>query len=105
MLDTIFIMLLVIAVIFMVFTVEWRSISFGILDVIIWFILSAAVFVIEIPYAAVLSDDTVISGSYNVGESMYYLSPLFFVIGFIMFLYLIIVLALPGLSGKMNKMM
>lgn len=104
MLESMFYALLGCAVLFMILMIKWKSISMGILSVVIWFILAAGVLNLQKSYVAVLSDDSIVSGIMDV-QVMYILSPLFMVIGIVVFLFLLTYLVLPSLSGRINKMM
>lgn len=104
MMHLMFFMLFGCAILFFILMVKWQSLSLGILDVILWWILSAAVFTIEIPYVAILSDDSIVTGMHSV-QSLYLLSPLFIAIGIITLLYWLTNIVLPGLQGRKSRMM
>ena len=91
------------AILFLLLMVYWKSISLGLLDVVLWWVLSVSVFFIEIPYVAITSDDTVITGFHTV-ESLYILSPLFVAIGVIALIYWLVNIVFPTLSGKAKMM-
>ena len=104
MLESVFIVLLFAAIIFMILVFKWESLSIGILDVILWFILSAGVHSIEIPYQYITSGDVVGTGVQEI-QSLYPLSLLFIGIGIIVFLYWLTGIALPMLQQKFGRMM
>jgi len=104
MLQTMFLALLVGAVLFMLLTILWDSLSLGILDIMLWFILSSSVHSIEVPYVAIQSDNTVIEGV-QVIESLHPLSLLFIGIGIIMFLYWLTSIVMPMLQQRYSHMM
>jgi hypothetical protein len=104
MLHSIFLALLIGAVLFFILTVKWQSLSLGVLDIVLWFILSASVFTIELPYVAMQADNTIVEGVQTI-ESLHILSPLFMVIGIIVLIYWLTSIVFPMLSGKLNKMM
>ena len=66
MLESIFILLVVISVLFLVLTVVWESLMLGAVDIILWLVLSISVYNLEIPYQYVLSDDTVGTGLQSI---------------------------------------
>lgn len=104
MLHTLFVALLIGAVIFLILTVLWESLSFGILDIILWFILSAAVHSIEMPYVAIQNDNTIIEGV-QIIENMHVVSALFILIGVIMLLYWLTSIVFPMFSQEFKRMM
>lgn len=104
MLQTMFLALLVGAVLFMILTILWDSLSLGILDIMLWFILSSAVHNIEVPYVAIQSDNTIVEGV-QVIESLHPLGLLFIGIGIIVFLYWLTTIVFPMLQQKYSNMM
>ena len=104
MLQTMFLALLVGAVLFLILTVYWESLSLGILDIMLWFILSSAVHNIEVPYVAIQSDNTIVEGV-QVIESLHPLSLLFIGIGVIVLLYWLTSIVLPMLQQRYSRMM
>jgi hypothetical protein len=104
MLETIFIILLVIAILFLVLTVVWNSLSIGILDIMLWFILSGAIHSIEIPYVAIQNDNTIVEGI-QVIESLYPLSWLFIGIGIIVLMYWLTSIVWPMYQDKYSNVM
>jgi hypothetical protein len=104
MLESMFYVLLVVSLLFMLLMLKWRSLSFGILSVVMWFILAAGVMNLQRGYVAVLSDDSIVMGMQSI-SSMHYLSPLFLVLGIVSLLFLLVFIVLPHLSGKTSKLM
>ena len=104
MLESIFLVLLGLAVLFFLLMMVWRSVSLGGLDVVLWFILAAAVHDIGVPYSHVTSGDTVVSGVQSV-QSMSGLSVLFIGIGVVVLLFWLVGLVLPMLQMKFDVMM
>jgi hypothetical protein len=104
MLQNIFILIILLAVIFLLIAVYWQSIAFCSIDIVLWIILSISVFQIELPYTAILSDDTIISGVQTV-ETLYPLSWLFGMMALITSVYMMVTLIFPMLQGKFSKMM
>ncbi len=104
MLQTMFFALIAGAVLFLIITVLWGSLSLGALDIMLWFILSAAVHNIEIPYVAIQSDNTIVEGVQTV-ESLYPLSWLFIAIGVIVLLYWLTSIVFPMLQDKYSNIM
>ena len=103
MLHTLFLAFLAGAVLFFILTVKWESIALGVLDIILWFILSITIYEIEIPYVAIQSDNTIIEGVQTI-NTLYPFSWLFILIGFITLLYWLTILIFPLLQGKMKRM-
>jgi len=91
------------ALLFFILMVYWKSISLGILDVVLWFILSVSVISIEIPYVAMTSGDAIVEGV-QVIESSYVLSPLFAIIGIITLIYWLVEIIFPTLNGRVKMM-
>lgn len=104
MLQSMFFALTAGAILFMILTVYWDSLAFGILDVILWFILSAAVHNIEVPYVAIQSDNTIVEGVQTI-ESLHPISLIFGLIGIIVFLYWLTSIVLPMLQQRYSRMM
>jgi len=101
MLDSFFIILLVVAILLILLSVEWESMAFCVLDIILWLVLAVSVHQIEIPYEAIDGNNNIVTGTHNI-ESMFPLSILFYGIAIIMFIYFLVNLALPFLSGKIR---
>jgi len=104
MLESIFILLLVTAIILLVLSITWESLALCITDIVLWLILAISVFNIEIPYQAIDSSDDIVTGVHTV-ESLYYLNWLFLGIALIMMLYLLSCIVFPMLQGKFGKVM
>jgi len=92
------------AVLFMILSIKWDSLVFGILDVFLWFIIAAAVHSIEIPYVAITSSDAIVTGYHEI-QDLFYLKTLFIGIGLIMLIYVLTDKALPVLQQKFTRMM
>lgn len=104
MLETMFILLLVVAILLMIIAITWESLSLTAVDIIVWIILSIGVYEIEIPYQALQSDNTLITGVHEI-HSLAPFSWLFMLIALIMMLYLFIEFIFPMLQGRFNRMM
>jgi len=104
MIDTMFYALLGMAILFLLLTVKWKSLSLGLLDIILWFILSAAVHSFEIPYTAITSTDTIVQGVHEI-QSLYSVSLIFTGIGFIVLIYWLIDIVFPLIHQKYSRMM
>jgi len=104
MIENIFYMLVGGSILFMILCIIWDSTVFGLLDVFLWFICAAAVHSIEIPYTAIASDDTIVTGVHEL-QSAYPISLLFVAIGVIMFIYIMTDKILPTLTQKFSRMM
>ena len=76
--------LIIIALIFMFLAIHWQSTIFAILDVALWFTNALLVNAIPIPYFVVKSGE-VVTSTYVL--SFPYLSPIFWGLGFIMVIY------------------
>ena len=104
MLESIFIILLVVAIITLVLTVEWESLSLGAINIILWFILGIGILQIQIPYQYT-SGGSVITATQNL-EEMHPLGYLFIGIGFVVTIYVMTSIVFPMFSGKLkNKRM
>jgi hypothetical protein len=102
MLESILIILLVIAVILLVLSIEWQSISITTIDVILWLVLGISIYSIDIPYQYII-DNTVMESTQHVTD-VYPISYLFMGIGIIMMIYLFL-LGFDLLKGKVYKIM
>ena len=102
MIESILIILLIIAVILLVLAFEWKSISITIIDVIFWMVLSLSIYNVEVPYQYT-SGGTVVEATQTI-ESMYPIGWLFILISIIMMIYTVI-LGTDMLQGKFSKMM
>ena len=101
MLESVFIILLILAIIMLLLAVSWESIVLSLIDSIIWFIMAISVMKIEVPYQYVSggSVETALQEITNLVPISY----LFAMIGLVMGIYWI-VLVLETL-GKRNNMM
>jgi len=93
MLESIFIILLVSAIIFLILGVLWESLALTVLDITLWLICALGILQIEI----------VTSTGTTTVENMHYISILFSGIAIIMTLYLIVYLVLPMFSEKIKN--
>jgi len=104
MIDTMFYALLGMAILFLLLTVKWKSLSLGLLDIVLWFIISASVHSLEIPYTAIQSDNVVVHGVHEI-QSLYSVSLIFTAIGFIVLIYWLIEIVFPLIHQKYTRMM
>jgi hypothetical protein len=104
MLESIFIILLVIAILFMLMTIIWQSLAIGTIDIIMWLLLSISVHQLELPYTAIQNDNTIVTGIHTI-ETLWPLSTLFMGIGIVMMLYVMVDIIFPMLQGKFSRMM
>lgn len=104
MLESIFILLLVTAIILLVLSISWESLALCITDIILWMVLSISIYSIEIPYQGIDSNDAVVTGVHTI-QNMYFLSWIFMGIALIMMLYLFTCIIFPMLKGKFSNMM
>jgi len=102
MLESIFIILLIIGIILLVLMVEWESLSIGGLCFAIWMTLSISIHQVEIPYQYTTNTGTIIETTQSI-ENMFPLSYLFMGIAIIVMLYMIITLMLPTLYKKYKE--
>lgn len=101
MLESIFIILLIIAIILLVLTIEWESLSIGAIDIILWFIVGIGILQIEIPYQYT-QGNTVVTATQNL-EGMHPLGYLFVGIGFVVTIYVMTSIVFPMFEGKLKK--
>jgi len=87
MIESIFVMLLVAAIILLILAFVWESLTITAVDLIIWMILSISVYDIEVPYQYE-SGGIVYEATQSLGN-MYPLAWLFMALAIIMFLYMI----------------
>jgi len=104
MLESIFIILLVIAILFLVLTIVWESLVLGAMDIITWMILGISVYQLELPYTAIQNDNTIVTGIHTI-ETLWPLCTLFMGIAVIMTIYLLTYIVGPMLKGKFSRMM
>jgi len=72
MIESILIILLIIAVLGMILAMEWESLTMSIIDVILWLTLSISIFNVEIPYqyeqaGSIVEATQTLEGMYPVG--------------------------------------
>jgi hypothetical protein len=104
MIESIFIILLVIALLFLVLTIVWESLAIGALDIILWLVLAISVYQLELPYTAIQSDNTIVTGVHTI-ETLYPLSWVFLLLAFITMFYLFFNIIFPMLKGRFSKVM
>lgn len=104
MIETLFVLILVIAIVFFLLMVVWDSMIIGTISMILWFILAVGIYNYQIPYQAVLSDDTLSSGVQTI-NSMGIYSGLFLLMGFVTLIYIIVEFVYPLLTIRFKKMM
>jgi len=100
MLESIFILLLVLAVIFLIVAIEWESFVMCAIDFILWLVLALGVLDIEVPYQYVSGG--VVTTAMHSMEGMHYLAMLFAGIGVVVFIYFV-TMVLDTLAGKSTK--
>jgi len=100
MLESIFIILLIVAIIMLILTVEWESLSLGAIDIILWFILGVGILQIEIPYQYT-QGNTVVNATHTL-EGMHPLGFLFVGIGFVVTIYVMTSIVFPMFKGKLK---
>ena len=89
MLESILIILIIVAVLFMILAFQWESISMSSVAFVLWLVLSISVYYIEIPYQMLDTSDTLVTGVHTI-ENLYHLSWIFIGLTIIMMLYIII---------------
>ena len=104
MISTVFLALLALTVLFFLLTIYWKSLIIGVVDIILWLVLSISIYNYEIPYTAIQSDNTIVTG-YHVIESLYVYAPLFWLMAFITMLYVFITIIFPMLQQQISRMM
>ena len=104
MLESIFIILLVIALILLVLTIVWESLAIGAIDTILWLVLAISVYQLELPYTAIQNDNTIVTGVHTI-ETLYPLSWLFLLLAFITMFYLFFNIIFPMLKRRFSKVM
>jgi len=88
MLESVFLLLVCVGVVFMILSFRWESLTLSIITLVIWLSLSIGVYQIEIPYQVITSADVVVTGTQHV-ENLYMYSWFFLALAIIMFLYII----------------
>lgn len=86
MLESIFIILLILAILFLLVSLAWESIVLSAIDMIMWFILAYSILYLEIPYQY-SSGGTVTTAMHTV-ENLAPVAYLFMGIGIVMFIYM-----------------
>lgn len=102
MLESIFIMLLIVAILLLILAITWESLSICIIDVILWLLLTISIYQLEIPYQYT-TGGVAYTATHTI-ENLWPLSWLFLGITIIMMLQTF-VLALEFLKGKEVKVM
>ena len=87
MLESVFIMLLIFAILLMLLFIAWESIIIGLIDVFLWFLLALGIYDIEVPYQYT-SSGVVYTATQHI-QTMYPLWLLFFMIGIVLLLFLV----------------
>jgi len=88
MIESILILLVVIGFVLMLISFYWESLALSAVTFVIWIGLSIGIYQIEIPYTAIQSDNTIVTGTHNI-ENMYMYGYFFIALAIIMFLYMI----------------
>jgi hypothetical protein len=82
------VILIALGTLFMLLSFYWESLMLSIVTLVIWMGLSIAVFEVEVPYTAITSSDTIVSGTHEINTlSMY--SWFFVALALIMFFQII----------------
>lgn len=102
MLENIFVVLLIVAILLLILAIMWESLSISIIDVILWLLLTISVYQLEVPYQYTIGS-TVYTATHTI-ENLWPLSWLFLGITIIMMMQTFI-LALGMLRGKKVKVM
>jgi len=85
MLETVFFALGSVALLFMILAIWWRSLTFSIVDTILWLVMSISIYNLERPYQYVQGGQ--IFEATHVIESAYYLAPLLILFSIVMMIY------------------
>lgn len=102
MLETLLIIFIIIAVLLMITTFEWESLTLSIIDVILWFTLAISIFNVEIPYQ--YSNGSTIVETTQTLEGMYPIGWIFIGIGIIMMIHTFI-LGFEMLKGRKPRLL
>ena len=102
MIESMLIILLIIAVIMMILSYAWESLTLSAVDTILWLILGIGIFNFEVPYQY-SSGGTIIEATHTI-ESMYPIGWLFILMTFIMMIHTFL-LAFDMLQGRDKKIM
>jgi len=101
-LESILIILLIIAVLVMILSIEWESITMSIIDVVLWLTLAISIFQVEIPYQYT-QGNTVIEATQTL-EGMYPIGWIFIGITLIMMIHTFI-LSFEVFKGKQSRLL
>jgi len=88
MLESIVVLLVCVGIILMILSFYWESMMFSSVTFVIWMGLSIGIYQLEIPYQAITSGDTIVTGVQTV-ENLWMYSWLFMGLAIIMFLHMI----------------
>jgi len=102
MLETIFISLGVLSVLFMILAILWKSLTFSVIDTILWLIMAISVYNIERPFQYV-QGNTIVTTTHII-EGTYHLAPLFILFAIIMMIHTWQI-AFDLLKGRKPKLM
>jgi hypothetical protein len=102
MIESILIILLIIAVITMILAMEWESLTMSIIDTVLWLTLAISIFSVEIPYQ--YTSGGAIHEATQSLEGMYPLAWLFLGISIIMMIHTFI-LGFEMLKGKKPRLL
>jgi len=104
MLESIFIILLVMAILFLMLTIVWESLAIGAMDIILWLVIAISIYQLELPYTAIQNDNTIVEGVHTI-ETLYPLSWLFIGLMFITMFYVFVGIIFPMLKGRFSNVM
>lgn len=88
MLESIILIFIIVGILLMILSFEWESIMMSSVTFVIWMGLSIGMHQIEIPYAAIQTDNAIVTGTQHI-ENLYMYGWLFLGLAIIMFLYII----------------
>ena len=97
------VLLVVVAVFLMILSFKWESLTLSSVTFVLWIGLSIGIYQVEIPYQAITSSDSIVTGTHTV-ESLFMYGWLFMGLAIIMFLY-IITLAFNMYKNKERRIM
>ena len=100
MLESIFILLLITAIVMLIVAIEWESFVICAIDFVMWFVLALGILDIEVPYQYVSGG--VVTTAMHSMEGMHYLAMLFAGIGVVVFIFFV-TMVLDTLAGKKVK--
>lgn len=101
MLESIFILLLIIGILLLIISVEWESLALSGICIIIWVILALSIHQIEIPYQYMNTDGVLIESTQSI-ETLFPLSLLFYGISIIMLIYMMVNLVFPMIGTRIK---